>query len=177
MPHSVTTFLWHHRSRILLIGVAGGVAALALSILQPLRYGATMRVLIIQSTSPTLDAFTAVKSAEKVGKNLGGIIVSSSFLDRVLQASPAIDASEFPTVESKRRTFWEKTVESSVTTDTSVMEIQAFHTRQAQARAIAESIGTVLVRDATEYTGSHDIVVKVIDAPLVSRFIAAILPP
>lgn len=166
----ISAFLRHHRRVGIAAAIAGGLLAFLLSIVQPLRYGATMRVLIIQSTSPTLDAFTAVKSAEKIGKNLGQIIASSSFFVRVLQANPAIDAGAFSLVERKRRKLWERTVETSVAAETSVLEIRVFHTLQAQARAIADGIATVLVRDAAEYTGGRDIAVRVIDSPLVSRF-------
>lgn len=166
----VLTALRQHRSRIAGIALAGMVVALVLTLFEPFAYRATMRLLIIQATSPTLDAFTAVKSSEKVGKNLGNVIVSSSFLDRVLEASPTIDASYFPRVERKRRRMWTRAVESSVASETSVMTIDVFHPRQAQAKAIADAIGVVLVRDAHEYTGSPDISVKVIDPPLVTTY-------
>lgn len=170
MSDAIHGFLRRHRRRIVQIAIAGGVVALVLSFVSPLSYRATMRLLIIQATSPTLDAFTAVKSSEKVGRNFGNVIVSSSFLERVLLANPKIDAAEFPKDERKRRRAWERTVESSVAPETSVMEVRVFHDRPTQAHAIAEGIGNVLARDAREYTGSSDIAVKVIDSPLVSRF-------
>lgn len=154
----------------MLVALAGAAVALVLSLVQPFSYRATMRFLIIQATSPTLDAFTAVKSSEKIGRNLGQVIASSSFLDRVLQVNGDIDATAFPTVERKRRRSWDRAVESSVAAETSIMELHVYHERQAQAVAIAEGIGTVLVRDAKDYTGSRDITVRVIDSPIVSRF-------
>lgn len=165
-----TAFLHRHRRRITHIAIAGGIVALVISFVQPLKYRATMRLLIIQATSPTLDAFTAVKSSEKVGRNLGNVIASSSFLERTLLANPKIDAAGFPQDERKRRKAWGRTVESSVAPETSVMEVRVYHQRPTQAHAIAEGIGNVLVREAREYTGSQDISVKVIDSPLVSRF-------
>ena len=163
-------FLRRHRRRIVRIAIAGGVVAFVLSFVQPMEYRATMRLLIIQATSPTLDAFTAVKSSEKVGRNLGNVIASSSFLERTLLANPKVDAARFPKDERKRRKAWERTAESSVQPETSVMELRVYHAIASQAHAIAEGIGNVLVRDAREYTGSQDISVKVIDSPLVSRF-------
>lgn len=170
MPNPISGFLHRHRRRIIRIAIAGGIVALVLSFVQPLKYRAVMRLLIIQSTSPTLDAFTAVKSSEKVGRNFGNVIVSSSFLERALLANPKIDATAFPKDERRRRRAWERTVESSVAPETSVMEVRVFHERPSQAHAIAEGIGNVLTRDAREYTGSQDISVKIIDSPLVSRF-------
>lgn len=170
MPQTLSMFVRHHGRRILAIAVVGGIFALLIGLVQPLRYGATMRILIIQSTSATLDAYTAVKSAEKVGRNLGRVIASSSFLDRVLAANPAVDASTFSRIERKRRRTWQRMVEVSVPAETSVMEVRVFHERQAQARAIAEAVAAVLLRDVREYTGSRDIDVKVIDPPLVSKF-------
>ncbi|MBI4433152.1 hypothetical protein HY632_00105 [Candidatus Uhrbacteria bacterium] len=167
---ALRAIVYHDRRRILWLGVFGAVFALAVTLLLPLRYRATMRVLIIQSTSPTLDAFTAVKSAEKIGKNFGQIIASSSFLDRALQANTKIQASYFPTVERKRRRVWEEMVHASVASETSVMAIAVYHPIPAQAAAIAETVGAVLARDAREYTGSPDVAVKVIDSPIISRF-------
>lgn len=169
--HSLPSlFSLRHRRRILWIAVGGAAIALVLALIQPLRYRATMRLLIIQATSPTLDAFTAVKSSEKVGKNLGRVIGSSSFLERVLLANPKIDQAFFPRDERKRRKVWVRTVESAIAPETSVMEVSVYHPRPPQAHAIAEGLGNVLVRDTREYTGSYDISVKVIDPPLVSRF-------
>lgn len=170
MTHTLTGFLSRHRKAIVLTAAAGGIIALILSLAQPLRYRATMRLLIIPATSPAIDAFTAVKSAEKVGRNLGRVIVSASFLDLVLAAHPAVDPTVFPTDERRRRKRWNRTVESSVPSETSVMEVRVYHERAGQARAIADAIGIVLVRGVSEYTGSRDISVKVIDPPLVSRF-------
>ncbi|MBI2483265.1 hypothetical protein HYV74_03765 [Candidatus Uhrbacteria bacterium] len=158
------------RRRIFWMGVLGAVVTCAIVLFLPLRYRATMRVLIIQSTSPTLDAFTAVKSAEKIGKNFSQIIASSSFLDRVLQANSKIQASYFPAVERKRRRAWEEMVTASVAPETSVMAIAVYHPAPTQAAAIAGSVGAILARDAREYTGSPDIAVKVIDSPILSRF-------
>jgi len=170
MHHLLTTFTHRHRRRIVQITIAGGAVALVLSLVTPLQYRATMRLLIIQATSPTLDAFTAVKSSEKVGRNLSRVLASSSFLDRVLLANPKIDASSFPRDERRRRKAWARMVESSVAPETSVMDIHVFHPRAAQALSIAEAVGGVLTRDAREYTGSYDISAKVIDPPLASRF-------
>lgn len=152
------------------IALGGAAVALVFALVQPLQYRATMRLLIIQATSPTLDAFTAVKSSEKVGKNLSRVIGSSSFLERVLLANPKIDHAYFPRDERKRRKSWVRTVESAIAAETSVMEVSVYHPRPTQAHAIAEGLGNVLVRDTREYTGSYDISVKIIDPPLVSRF-------
>lgn len=170
MPHLISIIIRQYRRAMITVAVGGAIIALILSVLQPLRYRATMRVLIIQATTPTLDAFTAVKSSEKVGRNLGRVIASSYFLERVLAANPAIDRAAFPQDERRRRRVWERMVESSVAAETSVMEVRVFHARSAQAHAVAEGVGNVLVRDARDYTGSADINVKVIDSPLVSRF-------
>ncbi|MDO8425609.1 MAG: hypothetical protein Q7T01_03815 [bacterium] len=170
MSHSITRFIAHNRRYALGVALAGGAIALVFSLVQPLAYRATMRLLIIQATSPTLDAYTAVKSSEKVGRNLGHVIASSSFLDRVLQVNPEIDRAAFPENERARRRAWGRTVESSVAAESSIMEVRVYHERQAQAVAIADGIGSVLVRDAKDYTGSRDITVRVIDSPLISRF-------
>lgn len=170
MMLTLPSFLHRHRRRIVWITVAGGAVALVLSLAQPLKYRATMRLLIIQATSPTLDAFTAVKSSEKVGRNLSRVLGSSSFLDRMLLANPKVDQSTFPRDERKRRRAWARMVESSVAPETSVMEVHVFHPRAPQALAISEGIGGVLTRDAREYTGSYDISVKIIDPPLATRF-------
>lgn len=170
MVHPTSAFLHRHRSAIATTAIVGGIIALVLSLVQPLEYRATMRLLIIQATSPTLDAFTAVKSAEKVGRNLGRIIASASFLDAVVAANRAIDATAFPRVERKRRRAWARMVESSVAPETSVLHVTVYHQRQAQALAIADGIATVLVKETAEYTGSRDLIVRVIDSPLVSRY-------
>lgn len=166
----LSALLHRNAHRILLTAIAGAVVALVFSLAQPLRYRATMRLLIIQATSPTLDAFTAVKSAEKVGRNLGRVVASSSFLASVSQANVTIDQSAFPRAEDRRRRAWARMVETSVASETSVLEVRVFHPLQAQARVIAETIGVILVRDIQKYTGSRDLEAQVLDTPIVSRY-------
>jgi capsular polysaccharide biosynthesis protein len=161
----------HHQFRTVLV-VASAAAAFAVifSLFQPLAYRATMRVLIVQATSPTLDAYTAAKSAEKVGKNLAQVIESASFREAVLQQDAAIDGETFSGDERRRRRRWQRNVEASIAPESGVMTFSVYHVIPAQAEAIVAAMGAVMIRDIHSYTGSQDLDVKIIDPPVVSRF-------
>src|SRR5574340_566493 len=93
-PNLVRVFMrsWRFVAIATLVGL---VLALAFSLVQPLRYSSTVRLLITQTNVTGLDPYTAVKSTERIAQNLSEVIYTSSFFNAVM-ASGVVDASYFP---------------------------------------------------------------------------------
>ena len=53
---------------------------------------------------------------------------------------------------------------------TTILEISVFHPERVQSSVIAQAISYVLLREVDEYIGVSDVELKIVDAPLTSKF-------
>ncbi len=150
--------------------VVGVLLALAFSLVQPLEYSATERVLITQTNTSGFDPYTAIKSTERIAQNLSEIIYTSSFFNAVMK-DKKLDASYFPTDEINKRNKWRKTIETKVDAGTGLMQIIAYHPDRAQAIEYSVKVAQELQAAAPNYFG-YSVRVQIIDDPLPSRFFA-----
>lgn len=156
--------------QVLLATLIGLVLAVAFSLVQPLRYSSSVKVLITQTNPTGLDPYTAVKSTERIAQNLGAVIYTSAFFNAVV-SDPSVVASYFPEDDIDRRKKWEKTVTTVVSPGTGVMDVVAYHTDRNQAATIAVLAAKQLALQAPDLFG-FSVRAQVIDAPITSRFIA-----
>lgn len=156
--------------QVALVTLLGLVLALAFSLVQPLRYSSTVRLLITQTNSTGLDPYTAIKSTERIAQNLTELIYTTAFYNAVVDDT-SIDRSYFPTDEISRREKWRGTIEGTVSPGTGVMSVVAYHTNRDQAQALAIRTAQQLALQASDYFG-FSVRVQVIDSPLPSRFFA-----
>ena len=157
--------------RMMLVStLAGAILALAFSMLQPLRYSATERILITQTNAAGFDPYTAIKSTERIAQNLSEIIYTSSFFNAVMSKAQ-VDAAYFPTDEIDKRAKWKQTIETQVNSGTGVMSIIAYHPDRAQAIELSVRVAQELASAAPNYFG-YSVRVQIIDDPLPSRFYA-----
>jgi capsular polysaccharide biosynthesis protein len=156
--------------QVALATVLGLVLALSFSLVQPLKYSSTVKILITQTNTTGLDPYTAIKSTERIGENLSQLVYTSAFFDAVVNDT-SIDASYFPADDLKRRKEWEKTISTAVTPGTGVMTVTAYHPDRNQATSLAVRAAKELAVEAPNYFG-FSVRAQVIDAPIPSPFIA-----
>ncbi|MFH1973312.1 MAG: hypothetical protein ABIK13_01740 [Patescibacteria group bacterium] len=146
------------------------VLALGFSLVQPLRYSSSVRLLITHTNVTGLDPYTAVKSTERIAQNLSEIVFTSSFFNGVM-ASGDVDTTYFSTDEITKRKEWRDTVETSVSAGTGIMTVTAFHPKRDQATALAVRVSKEMSAQAPDFFG-YSVRVQIIDDPLPSRFFA-----
>ncbi len=154
---------------LVLITLIFVILSLILTLAQPFRYVSQVKILVIQRSAVAIDAYSASKSAERIGGNLAQVIYSSSFFNKVLNSGFDIDNSYFPKEEDKRREVWRRMIDSKVPTGTTLLDVSVYHPQREQATIIAQAIAYVLPRDLVEYIGISDVELKVLDAPLTSE--------
>jgi capsular polysaccharide biosynthesis protein len=153
----------------LIVGISI-VLALIISLVSPFQYSATTKILIIQKQMTNLDAYTATKSAEKIGKNLSNIINTSSFYNEVIEANTNLQY-KFPSDAVERRKAWEKNVEINVVPETGILEINAYDVDRGFASQLVRAIAYVLVSKGAEYHGGgSDVEIKVVDDVFISKY-------
>lgn len=150
--------------------IAGLILALLISFIQPLRYSSTVRLLVLQDSGPSTDAFTASRSEELIAEKLSTIIFTTTFFNQVMNAGFDINRGQFPDDDFDRRKEWEDTLDATVSRGRGILTIDAFHTNVDQAEQIALAVGSVLSQQANEYTSGGNVDVRMIDAPLNSRW-------
>ncbi len=155
---------------IVSFGLLGLVFAFLISVVQPLRYSSTVRLLVLQSVGTSVDAYTASRSEERIAENLSTIMYTTTFFDEVLNAGFSIDESSFPEQDYQRRREWNKTIDATVARGSGLMTITAYHRDVDQAEQIARAVSFVLTEKASEFTSGSNVEVKLIDSPLNSRW-------
>ncbi|MDP3985675.1 MAG: hypothetical protein Q8P82_02830 [bacterium] len=156
--------------KVISIAVLTALLAALVSFVRPLEYSSTIRLLIIQRSALGLDPYTAIRSAERVSESLASIVYTTSFFDKVLAAGYSIDQNVFSKDETKRRKQWQKMVEAQVSRGTGLLTIIVYHRDRGQAEQIVSAIGAVLQQEGWTYVGGGDLQVRVVDAPISSRF-------
>lgn len=158
-----------HARAIAAFAALGLLVSGAVTFLQPLRYGAALRLLIIQRSSFGLDPFTAIKSAERVAENLSQVITTTDFFNNVLAQDQAIDRLYFSERQSVRRRQWRRMVRTSVTSGTGLLSVTVLHPSATEATKISQAVADVFRDRGRDYVGG-DIEIKLVDAPIPSRY-------
>jgi capsular polysaccharide biosynthesis protein len=155
--------------RLLVYGLVAALLGVGISLLFPLEYSSTMRLLIIQKQLAETDPYTAIKGAERLSDNLAQIIYTTSFYDKVMAAKFNIDKAYFKVDERKRREQWNKMIATQVTRESGLLIVTVYHKDPAQASLIAQAIAFVMTTDGWQYVGGEP-QVKLVDDPLPSRW-------
>ncbi|MCC7522499.1 hypothetical protein IT407_01710 [Candidatus Uhrbacteria bacterium] len=151
--------------------ILGSVLGLALSLLQPLQYASTVRVLITQPGAVGLDAFTIQKSNERIAQNLSQLLLTSTFFENILAQAQGFNTEYFPADEYERRRLWQESVAIALESGSGLMQVTVYHGNADQAKALVLAATNELAKQAPNYFGSA-VRVQVIDAPLNSRWYA-----
>lgn len=146
------------------------ILTLAVSLINPLKYGAKSRLLVIQNTTGT-DPYTVSKSNEYLGNLFSQVAYSSSFFDFVLNSNYNVDKNYFSGSYNQQLKLWQKTVQTKTLSDTGIIEVMVYHPDPYQAQQIALAVNDVLINKNFNYQGNGDgIKVNIIDQPLVSTY-------
>jgi capsular polysaccharide biosynthesis protein len=136
---------------------------------QPLKYGATSQVLVVQNFGQGTDPYTVSRSNEYLSNILARVITSQSFLNETLAAGFDIDKSYFPADLRLKMKLWQRTVSAVSVGDSGVIEISVYHPEREQAEQLAQAINYTLKSKNSLYHGfGEGLSIKVLDQPLLS---------
>jgi capsular polysaccharide biosynthesis protein len=156
--------------KIVAFGLLAAIVGAGLSLLFPLRYGVSMRLLIIQKQLAAADPYTAMKASERIADNLGQILYTTSFRDKVEQANYNTDFSIFADDDNKRRRQWRELIGTQVIRGTGMLQVEVYHEDPEQAEQFARAIAFVLTTEGWKYVGGGDLDISLVDEPLRSRW-------
>ena len=156
--------------KVLVVALFIVLLSMVFTLVRPFLYRATVSIFVVQKSSFSIDAYSASKSEERIANKLAQVILSSSFLDKVVNAGFDVDKSYFPADERKKRDKWSKTVETSVPAGLSKLEISVYHSDPNQALQISNAIAYTMTAGKRDFIGIEDVDLKVLDTPLVSKY-------
>jgi capsular polysaccharide biosynthesis protein len=146
------------------------VISAGISLLNPLKYSAESRLLVIQNTSG-VDPYTVSKSNEYLGNLFSQVAYSGSFYNLVIESPYDIDKSYFSGNYNNQMKIWDKTIQTKTLADTGIIEINVYHPNPYQAQQIALAVNDILINKNSNYQGNGQAIkVNIIDQPLISNY-------
>lgn len=146
------------------------ILSLGLSLINPLKYGAQSRLLVVQNTSG-IDPYTVSRSNEYLGNLFSQVAYSGSFYNLVLGSPYDIDKNYFAGNYNKQLKIWSQTISTRTLADTGIIEINIYHPNPYQAQQIALAVNDIIINKNSNYQGGgQSIKVNTIDQPLVSNY-------
>ncbi len=139
------------------------------TLLQPLKYRASTKLLIIQNNTK-MDAYNISRSNQMLTSLFSSIVHTDSFFDHVLRSGFNINKDYFSNDPSQRKKQWEGIVNAR-TGDTGILTIYTYHEDKVQAGQISKAVSLTLQNNHQEYHGLEDkLIVKMVDRTTTSKY-------
>ncbi|MBU0647214.1 hypothetical protein KKC67_01055 [Patescibacteria group bacterium] len=165
------SILKNRKRTVLAIVLLTLLLAMVFTLVQPFKYRADLKVLVIQNFSANIDPYTASKSNEYLSNVLARVIYSNSFYNNILASEFDVDKNYFSGDVKKQMEKWAKTINAKVINDSGIININVYHSSRIQAEQIAKSISYILqTKHALYHGGGNNVKAQIIDEPIVSRF-------
>lgn len=138
---------------------------------QPMKYGSSEKMLVVQNFPSGGDAYSFSKSNEYLSNLLAEVVTSNSFFDKVMDSGFKIDKTYFDGTTKQKMKKWSKTVEAKAVNDSGIIEITTYHTDRSQAEQLALAVAYTMKTSHQYYHGGgNDVIIKIIDEPITSNW-------
>lgn len=142
--------------------------ALVITFVQPLKYGAEAKLLVVQEFETDADAYTVSRLNEYVSGVLTQVVTSETFYNQTLEAGFPIDKAYFAGSPKKQLDKWEKTITARAHYDSGLMTLNVYHPDKEQALNISRAAIYTLKTSNSFYHSIPNVDIRVIDSPSVS---------
>jgi capsular polysaccharide biosynthesis protein len=171
MLKTIIQILLRKKLLISIVAIIGLGLGLGFSYLQTPQYEASVGLIILPHSSEGLDAYSAIKTSERIGENLIGVLQTSSIFEKLKNPEYQIDFSFFDVTNStKLKEQWGKTVSAYMKYNSGLLYINVYHQNSDQAKLIAKSLAQILISNGNEYVAQDGLVdIRLIDDAIVSE--------
>jgi capsular polysaccharide biosynthesis protein len=142
--------------------------ALVATFIQPLKYRAQAKVLVVQQFEKTADPYNASKMNEYLSGLLAKVVSSESFFSQTVKSGNNIDTGYFSGTRKQQMKLWGNIVQAKSTYDSGIITINIYHPDKAQAEALANATIYTLKTTNSFYHNIQNVDVRVIDSPSLS---------
>lgn len=141
----------------------------AITFLQPLRYSATSRLLVVQNYGISTDAYNVSRSNQFLSNLLAQVVYSDSFYDQVMASGYNLSKNIFFSDVNKRKKQWQNSVYTRAIADTGMIVLKTYHQDKRTADLLNQAVAYTLMTKNSQYHGLGDNVkVKIIDNSTLS---------
>ncbi len=159
------------KKQIAWITVLFVLIGMSVSLIRPLRYTSSLRLLVVQKGTTTSDPYAMSKSNDYLSQLLAKVSYSNLFFNRVLATDTSIDSSYFGDTNQKRIKNWERTIQVKSLKETGIITVEAYQPSRDQAEKIARATALTLMTQNANYHGMGDnVMVKLLDEPITSTY-------
>jgi capsular polysaccharide biosynthesis protein len=156
------------KQTIAIVTIVFVIFAVAFTFVQPLRYSAESKVLVMQALPEGVDPYQVSRSNEHVASLLTQVISTNSFYKEVINSGYNIDKAYFPESGNKQLKLWKKTVRAG-SDPNGIISIKTYHNNRVQVNEIAEAVNFILETKHGLYHGfGNQVSVKIIEQPVTS---------
>lgn len=167
--HEMIQFVKRKWQTVAVFVLVAASLAFVFSIVQPQKYSATQRFLVVQKYAEDVDPYAASRATEYLTNLLSQVMYSQSFMNQALSAGYGIDKSAFPSEPKKQKKAWQKTLSTRVLGDTGILEVTVYFTDRYKAEQLALAVGQVLRTKHAQYHGAgSSVTIQTIDQPITS---------
>jgi len=154
---------------VLAITVVFLVVAMIITFVQPLKYGATSTLLVVQNYGPNTDAYNVSRSNQFLSNLLAQVIYTDSFYEKVMSSAYNINKKIFSSDVNQRKEQWQNMVYTHAIADTGMITLKVYHQDKVTADKINQAIAYTLMIKHSQYHGLGDNVkIKVINDSTLS---------
>ncbi len=171
MLKTIIEILLRRKLFIMILATLGLLVGLGYSYLQTPQYQASVGLILLPHSSEGLDAYSAIKTSERIGENLIGVLGTSSVFEKLKNPDYQIDLSYFPADNTEKlKEKWGQTVSAYMSYNSGLLYINILHPNPGQATLIAKALAQILVSNGNEYIAQDGIVdIRLIDEAYVSE--------
>lgn len=165
-------FIIDKRQTIVVISLLFLLLATIFTFLQPVKYSAKSKILLVQKFEQEVDSYSIAQSKTYLSEILAEVITTYSFYDKVADGKKGVNRAYFEEKGAVDNVLkkWQKTVSVSGAGDSGILEITVKHPRMKQARNISDSILETLAIYHVRYHNGVNVRLKVVDKPVVGIY-------
>lgn len=168
-PSVLTTFaaaIKEHFLKLIVLAAIFAFLAFMVAVFQPREYQAAGRLLIVPKGAVDLDAYAASRSGERLGSILKEVVLSNSFLDRVLAVGAVRNDYGFD--QTRRLKLWKRRVSLTVAEASGVLNVSVYNPSRAQAVTTAQVVFQLIESLGPQFYGGKGVDIREVEAPVAS---------
>jgi len=155
---------------VLMIVLAVSAITAVLTFVQPLKYEAKSKLLVVASAKGTVDPYALARSNVYLSNVFANIISTDQFYREVVNSGYDINQDYFAGNNYEQRMkIWNRTVKAKAINDTGFISMSVLHPDKYQLEQIARAVNYILKTRNKEY---HDVLdgatIRIVDEPMIS---------
>ncbi len=162
-------FIIRKRQTIIVISLIALLLVTIFTLLQPVKYSAKAKVLVVQKFNKDVDSYDIARSKAYLGEILAEVVTTYPIYDQVAKSEFGVDRGYFekkPEIDNVVKK-WKKTVDASSYGDSGIIEIVVKHSNAKQAENISNGILEVLANKHSKYHNGENVKLTTIDPPVI----------